>query len=145
MQMALLDDYNKDVSGWSRDIKRRLLMKVVQLTAVYSGHATKDLKTSVKKYAGEASKIEFSFPYYMAFVHKGAGRGAGGHKTGLFTRANGSKGKTNPNSMGQMGIKRRAKPWFNPVVAERFPVLADIVAGYHGKKVILNIQKILVN
>jgi hypothetical protein len=143
--MTLLDKFNQDVSKWTRGTKRELKLEVIQLTAIYSGHARTDLDAKVRRYAGEASKINFAFPYYMAFVHKGAGKGYGGTKTGLFTRTNGTKGTTNPDSMGKMGTgARRPKPWFNPVVESRFPALEEIVARYHGEKVTLNIQRILV-
>lgn len=102
-------------------------------------------KVSVKKYAGEASKIDFSMPYYMVFVHKGAGRGYGGSKTGEFTSLLGGKRKTNTSSLGKMGTgKRKAKPFFNPVIEQLFPQLADIIANYHGDKVMAKIEKILI-
>ncbi|MGY4385629.1 hypothetical protein ACVWYN_002675 [Pedobacter sp. UYP24] len=144
--MTLVDKYNQDVSKWTRETKRQLKLEVIKLTTQYSGHSRSDLDAKVRRYAGEASKINFAFPFYMAFVHKGAGKGYGGSKTGLFTRANGSKGTTNASSMGKMGTgARRPKPWFNPVVEERFPRLEELVAVYHGGKVALNIQRILVN
>lgn len=143
--MTLTDQFNQDVSKWTRKTKRQLKLEVIRSTVIYSGHARKDLDAKVRRYAGEASKINFAFPFYMAFVHKGAGKGYGGSKTGLFTRTNGSKGTTNPNSMGKMGTgKRRPKPWFNPVVEARFPALEELVAVYHGGKVALNVQRILV-
>jgi hypothetical protein len=47
--------------------------------------------------------------------------------------------------MGKMGTgKRRAKPWFNPVLENQFPALAQIVADYKGDQVIVNMQKILI-
>lgn len=102
-------------------------------------------KSSVKKYAGEASRIDFGMPYYMAFVHKGAGRGYGGVKSGEFTIRGGGKRKTNPSSMGRMGTgKRKPKPFFNPVMEEMFPELAQIIATYHGDKVFAKIEKILI-
>lgn len=139
-----VENYNKDVNQWAGATKRKLKLKVMQLVA-HRGPGLKQQKVSVKKYLGEASKIDFAFPYYMVFVHKGAGRGYGGNKTGLFTQSNGRKGKTNPNSMGRMGTgKRQAKPWFNPVLEEQFPALAELIANYHGQKVIAQLQKILI-
>lgn len=103
-------------------------------------------KVGTKLYMGEANKITFSFPYYMVFVHKGAGRGYGGLKTGKYTLASGGKGITNPASMGKMGTgKRIAKPWFNPVIEQQFPALSDMVNDYQGEKITLNIQRILID
>lgn len=143
--MTLLSNFNQDISKWGQTNKRELKLQVLQQTTKYSGLGEKGLNVSVKKYMGEASKISFTFPYYMVFVHKGAGRGYGGNKSGLFTTANGSKGKTNSDSMGKMGTGRRtAKPWFNPVLEKNFPELADLVANYHGGDLLLNLQKILI-
>ena len=137
-------EFNKGVSAWSNGTKRKIKLEVLRLVLnIGPGHDQQ--KVDVRKYAGEASKINFSFPYYMVFVHKGAGRGYGGNKTGLFTKASGAKGKTNANSMGKMGTgKRKAKPWFNPIVESQFPVLADLVGTYHGDKAIAKISKILI-
>lgn len=139
-----VEQYNRDVSKWGNDTKRKIKLKVLQLVLnIGPGHQNQQV--SVKRYMGEASKINFSFPYYMVFVHKGAGRGYGGTKTGLFTRKNGTKGTTNVSSMGRMGTgKRKPKPWFNPVLEQQFPALADLVATYHGGKAVANIQKILI-
>lgn len=142
--MSLLTQYNSDVSQWTNKARRKIKLEVLRLVLnVGPGHDQQ--KASVKKYAGEASKIDFSMPYYMAFVHKGAGRGYGGNKSGEFSLKGGGKGKTNPLSMGKIGTgKRKAKPFFNPVIEELFPELANIIAQYHGDKVFAKIEKILV-
>lgn len=137
--------YNAEVGTWSRDTNRKVKLEVARLTLKYSGQAIAQQKAAVKKYGGEASKIIFGYPYYMVFVHKGAGRGYGGSKTGLFTNKAGGKSKTSLSSMGKMGTgKRVAKPFFNPVVENAFPILADIIGTYHGDKVFAKIQKILI-
>ncbi|RYG07794.1 MAG: hypothetical protein EOO07_26765 [Chitinophagaceae bacterium] len=139
-----VENYNREVGQWGNQTKRKLKLEVLRLVTS-RGPGQKNQKVSVKRYLGEASKIDFAFPYYMVFVHKGAGRGYGGNKTGLFTRAKGGKGKTNLSSMGRMGTgKRQAKPWFNPVIEAQFPFLAEIIANYHGQRIIANIQKILI-
>lgn len=139
-----VESFNKEVGQWGNVTKRKLKLKVLQLISS-KGPSSSQQQVSVKKYAGEASKIDFSFPYYMVFVHKGAGRGYGGNKTGLFTQKNGKKGMTNKGSMGKMGTgKRVAKPWFNPVLEEQFPQLAEIIADHNGVKILEKIQKILI-
>lgn len=143
--LSLLTNYNKDVTEWTAQSRRKMKMEVLRMV-LNIGPGYENLRSKVGKYAGEASKLTFDFPYYMVFVHKGAGRGYGGNKTGLFSKADGSKGTTSKSSFGKMGTgKRRPKPWFNPVVEERFPALADLVRNYHGGKVVLNIQKILID
>lgn len=143
--MSAVSDYNRNVSDWSRDTLRKTRNRVLRL-CLNVGPGYDNQKVATKKYNGEANKITFSFPYYMVFVHKGAGRGYGGIKSGLFTRANGAKGVTNKLSFGKMGTgKRVAKPWFNPVLEEQFPFLAELVNNYHHEKIILNIQRILID
>lgn len=142
--MSNVSLFNQQVQGWSNETKRKMKLRTLQLVlSIGPGHDQQ--KVSVRKYFGEASKIQFAFPYYMVFVHKGAGRGYGGSKTGLFTTRTGRKGVTNKLSMGKMGTgKRKPKPWFNPVLEERFPALSEIIAAYHGGKVVANIEKILI-
>lgn len=146
-------EYNEEIAQWGAGTKRKLKLKVLQMVA-HNGAGAKQQKVNVKKYMGEASRIDFDFPYYMVFVHKGAGRGYGGNKTGSFSKFTAnykgiggvwSKHKTNSGSMGKMGTgKRQAKPWFNPVLEEQFPALAQLIANYHGEKVVLQLQKILI-
>jgi len=143
--IALTQSYNKQVNAWNASTRRDMKKEVLRLV-LNIGPGYENLNSGVRKYMGEAAKIQFSFPYYMVFVHKGAGRGYGGKKSGIFTRKDGSKGTTSKSSMGRMGTgKRIAKQWFNPVIEERFPALADLVANYRGEKVFLNIQRILID
>ena len=142
--MSRLSEYNQSINRWTSTTRSKQKLFILRETSRYSGRG-QNVKATTKKYAGEASKISWDFPYYMVFVHKGAGRGYGGAKSGLFTRANGSKGVTNASSMGKMSTgKRRAVPWFNPIVEQRFPELANLVADYHGDKVLLQMSKILI-
>lgn len=136
--------FNTQVRKWTGATRRAMKLRTLQLVlSIGPGHDQQ--KTRVRYYLGEANRIQFSFPYYMVFVHKGAGRGYGGNKTGLFTTRTGGKGKTNPASMGKMGTgKRKPKPWFNPVLEEKFPELGEILQEYHGGKAVANIQKILI-
>lgn len=143
--MSSLSEYNRGVAGYTRDTTRKLKNRVLRLVLnIGPGHD--NLKGTTKKYMGEANKISFAFPYYMVFVHKGAGRGYGGSKTGLYTKANGSKGTTSRASFDKMGTgKRVAKPWFNPVIEQTFPELEKLVTDYRGEKIILNLQRILID
>jgi hypothetical protein len=143
--MSRVDEFNRDVSGWSRDTLLRTKNEVLRM-CLNIGPGYEQQRVSTQQYAGEASKITFQFPYYMVFVHKGAGRGYGGNKSGLFTRADASKGATADGSKGKMGTgKRMPKPWFNPVIQERFPYLADLVSQYHGDKILINVQRVLID
>ena len=139
-------EFNQDVREWTAAGRRKMKRAVIQLTTQYSGASQSQLKSSNKSYHGEINQIGFSFPYYLVFVHKGAGRGYGGNKTGFFSNKRGAKTATNPMSMGRMGTGRRVpKPWFNPVIEEKFPALADLISTYHGGKQIDNIQRLLID
>lgn len=143
--MSLTQTFNRDVAQWGRDTLRSTRNQVLRL-CLNVGPGYEQQTVSTRSYAGEANKITFAFPYYMVFVHKGAGRGYGGNKSGLYTRKDGSKGVTSQNSRGRQGSgKRVAKPWFNPVIESQFPLLADLVATYHGQKIAINIQRVLID
>ena len=140
-----INQYNAEVSDWTRDTRRKIRNQVLRLV-LNVGPGYEQQKTSLRKYYGEINRIGFSFPYYMVFVHKGAGRAYGGSKTGKFSNKAGGKTATNPKSMGKMGTgKRVPKPWFNPVIDAEFPALENIITDYRGSKIILNLQRILID
>jgi len=144
--MSNVTDFNRNAAGWGRDSQLKMKNQVLRLAVHADGPGYTNLKTGIQLYLGEASKIWFSFPYYMIFFHKGAGRGYGGSKSGLFTRGDGSKGVTSPGSKGKMGTgKRHPSPWFNPVIEQMFPELAEMVNDYHGEKTFINIQRVLID
>src|SRR5438067_1895636 len=136
--MSSLSQYNAEVPRWTRDTKRMIKNRILG-EVLNVGYAYEHLESGTKRYMGETNRIWFGFPYYMVFVHKGAGRGYGGNgsrngRHGIvhqYSRADGSKGQTSPASFGRMGTgKRQPKPWFNPVIEQQFPELADIVTNY---------------
>lgn len=69
--------FNTQVRKWTGATRRQMKLRILQLVvSIGPGHDQQ--KTRVRYYLGEANRIQFSFPYYMVFVHKGAGRGYGG-------------------------------------------------------------------
>jgi len=143
--MSAVETYNQEVGDWGRDTLRQTRNAVLRLCVSHgAGYVQQHVAT--KLYAGEASKIVFDFPLHMVFVHKGAGRGYGGSKSGKFTNAGGSKTDTAKGSFGKMGTgKRVPKPWFNPVLEAQFPALAELVQNYHAEKIVLNLQRVLID
>ena len=99
--MSSLAEYNGEVSGWGRNVTRKTKNRVLRLV-LNIGPGYNDQKSTVSRFLGEANKISFSFPYYMIFVHKGAGRGYGGSKSKKFTNKFGGKTATNINSLGKI-------------------------------------------
>lgn len=143
--MASTEDFNRGVLKWAKNTKQKLQLNILRLTTTGTDYAHDHTDVKVRKFHGEASRIAFNHPYYMIFVHKGAGKGYGGSKTKLFTRADGTKGKTNPNSLGKMGTgKRKPKEWYNPIIEQEYPSLEAIILPYHGEKAINRLQKILI-
>lgn len=140
--------YNREVKFWTKDAHRKMRNEVLRLV-LNIGPGYENFYSATSQYSGEVNKIGFSFPYYMVFVHKGAGRGYGGNGflngkrklINAFTKADGSKGTTNPSSVGKMGTgRRKPKPFFNPILEAKLPELGDIITDYKGTKAIDRIQ-----
>ena len=89
---------------------------------------------------GLINRLGFSFPRHGVYIHKGAGRGQGGFigsKWSYLKRINGIEintsiiRHTNPASLGKQDEgNRRAYRWFDPVIKNRLPELADICMRY---------------
>jgi hypothetical protein len=81
--------------------------------------SAKSLKKTVRKRGGLIGAIGYSIPRNMVFVEKGVGRG------------------TNISQVGN--TKRKAKPWYNPVINKSIEDLADIVAEELGGAIVNNL------
>lgn len=103
------------------------------------GPGYENFYADTKQYGGEINRIGFKFPYYMVFVHKGAGRGYGGLASlKRFKDAGNSAAIWKQKRMGSG--RRKAKPFFNPVIEAELPQLADIITDHKGQKAIDRIQ-----
>lgn len=142
----MIDDIakqNEGVKAWSRatfqEIKNRY-MRFVK-SPERSGDGLDNLKANSGSRYGEIDRVGFKFNRYLVFVHKGAGRGHGGLKGSVWTDRFGKQKKTRSGSLGKMNTgTRREEPWLNPVLDERIPELADIVAGFKADAVVKAIQ-----
>ncbi len=81
--------------------------------------AKASLTKTTKKTSGMIERISYRIPRHMIFVHKGVGRGTPIEKAGT--------------------TKRKAKPWFNPVIERNIDQLADIVAEELGSALVNNL------
>jgi hypothetical protein len=81
--------------------------------------ALNSLQYKTRKRLGVINRLGYIMPRHMIYVHKGVGSGT----------PIGAVGSTN----------RKAKPWFNPVIARRIDELADTVALKMGDAIIENI------
>ncbi|MBK5720145.1 hypothetical protein JGH11_04590 [Dysgonomonas sp. Marseille-P4677] len=129
-----VEQFNKDVSGWSINTTRRLKANVRmmvredrKLSDSINPNVYYDNKYGVK----EANRIGFSFVREGIHIHKGAGRGQGGYKGSKWYNQYGEQKTTQLSSLAKMGTGNR-KPieWFDPVIDQELPQLADLVAGY---------------
>lgn len=132
-----LTAFNKEVERWQDSVSKQLKASI----ASRSLQIARELqpKAYTDKY-GLINRLGFSFPRHGIYIHKGAGRGQGGFigsKWSLIKRVNGIEintsimRHTNPASLGkQNGGKRNAYHWFDPVIKNRLPELADICTRY---------------
>jgi hypothetical protein len=129
-----LRKFNDDVKAWAIHTTARLKanarMRVVR-NLLLSDSIRPNLYYD-KQYAKEVNRIGFSFVREGVYVEKGAGRGYGGYSGGSsWYNRKGQLKETSESSLMKMGTgRRRANPWFNPVIAQELPYLADIVGEY---------------
>jgi len=137
--------FNADVRSWAKDATRSLKSNV---SAVIDNdeELSKSIKAKVSTYKREVSKVGFAFVREGIYAHKGAGAGYGGFKGGSkWINAKGETKTTNPKSFMKMGTgNRKQRQWFDPVIEQKIPQLADMVADYDATMV-LNQTSILID
>lgn len=128
-----LRKFNKDVEDWAEDSKQALRVSIKSMVKrdIYLSDSLRANIYYDTKYAKEANRIGFSFVREGVFIHKGAGRGQGGHIGSRWIDRHGTMKQRAPESAGLQGTGNR-KPirWFDPVIEKRLPQLADIVSDY---------------
>ncbi|MCS2653838.1 hypothetical protein NXV35_21625 [Bacteroides faecis] len=132
-----LTAFNKEVERWQDSV-------TIQLKATIGSRSLRiarelEPKAYTDNY-GLINRLGFSFPRHGVYIHKGAGRGQGGFtgsKWSYLKRINGVEintsiiRHTNPASLGKQDEgNRRAYRWFDPVIKNRLPELADICMRY---------------
>ena len=132
-----LTAFNKEVEQWQDAVSKQLKATI----SSRSLRIARELqpKAYTDKY-GLINRLGFSFPRHGVYIHKGAGRGQGGligSKWSYLKRINGMEintsiiRHTNPASLGkQHEGNRQAYHWFDPVIKNRLPELADICMRY---------------
>lgn len=132
-----LTAFNKEVEQWQDAVSKQLKATI----SSRSLRIARELqpKAYTDKY-GLINRLGFSFPRHGVYIHKGAGRGQGGligSKWSYLKRINGMEintsiiRHTNPASLGKQNEgNRQAYHWFDPVIKNRLPELADICMRY---------------
>ena len=131
-------EYNNAINAWHNSVAAQLRATI----ASRSMRIARELhpKAYTDKY-GIINQLGFSFPRHGIYIHKGAGRSQGGTIGSNWTKLKNINGievstgivkHTNPNSLNasQDTGNRNAFEWFDPVVRNRLPELADIVTRY---------------
>lgn len=137
-------EYNNAINAWQNSVAAQLRRTI----AGKSIRIARELhpKAYTDKY-GIINQLGFSFPRHGIYIHKGAGRGQGGTIGSNWTKLKNINGiavstgivkHTNPNSLNasQGTGNRNAFEWFDPVVRNRLPELADIVTRYFDTMII---------
>ena len=127
---------------WSEIVQaaKNRYMQLVTSTG-RSGDGLDSFKGNTRSEYGEVTSMGLRFNRYLIYLHKGAGKGRGGSKGSSWTSAKGIQRRTNPASFGKMNSgSRKAKEWLNPVLDEKIPELADVVAGFKADIAVKQIQ-----
>jgi len=137
--------FNADVRSWAKEASRSLKSSVSTMID-NDEELSKSINAKVSTAKREVSRIGFAFAREGIYTHKGAGVGQGGFKGGSkWINAKGETKSTNPNSFMKMGTgNRKPKHWFDPVIEQKIPQLADMVADYDATMV-LNETSILID
>lgn len=126
-----LQQFNDDVKKWVANVKQELKSNVASFVSNGGSNLSKSISGKVYKKQGEAYRIGFSFRREGIYLHYGSGREYAGSVGSHWIDRYGVKRETNPNAKFNQGTgKRRAMPWFDPVIERNINALADIVANY---------------
>ena len=135
--------FNKEIEQWQDSVSKQLKASI----ASRSLRIARELqpKAYTDSY-GLINRRGFSFPRHGVYIHKGAGHGQGGFsgsKWSYLKRINGIEintsiiRHTNPASLGKQNEGNRlAYHWFDPVIKNRLPELADICMRYFDTMII---------
>lgn len=138
-----LTEFNKAVESWQDNVAAKLRTSV----SSKSSRIAQELepKAYTDKY-GIINRLGFSFPRHGIYLHKGAGRGQGGHtgsQWSFLKTVNGMQiptgiiRHTNPDSLGRQGEgNRQAFKWFDPIIEQNLQELADITLRYFDNMII---------
>ncbi|MNS40544.1 hypothetical protein D3C72_728640 [compost metagenome] len=111
--------FKDQVKQWTKETYLKAKARTALLRIGVTGHADDMFRTSVRQRYGEIDSISFKMVRYMVFVHKGVGKG---------------------NKISDPGRKKKPKEWFNPIIDERLPQLADMVAAEKADSTVNVIQ-----
>lgn len=136
-----IQEYNKDVGGWSKRFENELKSRIRSLNQKGKGDLLRSLRGNTYRRDGEIDRIGYGFERHGVFWQKGVGRG---HvmQNGFVQR--GQKVRIGRNIhdkrtdfravSGQ--INREPKDWFNGPLGKGVEELADIVVNHYADRVL---------
>lgn len=125
--------FNTAVEQWAKETTVLLKISLRSLVKkdITLSNSIKPKLYYDKQYNREVYRVGFAFNREGVYVHKGAGRGQAGRVGSQWRNLRGELKKTSLSSLGKMGTgNRQPKEWFNPIIDQQLPKLADIVAEY---------------
>lgn len=139
--------YNETIRKWSSKVRRKLHGSVLRFTKgkkgsiVLKNRTEKKLKDALGyntyTYYGQVDRVGFSFERHGVFVHKGVGRGhimsggavvLGRHPSSRAKNYAKDKGRNADDLIYQGPVRRKPQEWFNPILENEVPELADKIA-----------------
>lgn len=128
--MSDIHEIHARARNWAAHVEQLLKASTRSAGAVDTGHLQQSINERVAVLKdGESLAVSFGFSRYGVFVEKGAGKGKGGKKGSAWYDKAGVRKRTSPTSLGKMNTgARRAQKWFNPILKNELPRLADAVA-----------------
>ncbi|MEN5054408.1 hypothetical protein [Sphingobacterium kitahiroshimense] len=120
--------WNQRIKAWGGDTLSSIKGGYAAMTTSVNqtGAGESSIKIRYKQDFGQIERITFRFNRYLAFLHRGAGKGVAGSKGSTWTNKAGVKKTTNPASLGKLGSgRRKAKEWLTPKLDVAIPKLAD--------------------
>ena len=113
--------YNDDLQKWGRNVAAKLKRRQPTIAR----------GVKFRKNGDEIYAIGFGLRRYGVFVEKGVGRGYD-YNGGNVRRKDGG------------AVKRRPRPWFNPVLHAESPKLLRIVVKHTGDAIVVNCKRMLI-
>lgn len=147
-----IEGYNGMIRSWSAMVRRKIIHRTLILThgksssvtrGIASGHPRTEHKLQSKilykprYFYGEIDSISYSFERHGVFVHKGVGRGyimqgntviRGIKATPAAKKAAILAGLPVSNTILSGPIRRKPVNWFNIIIDQNVPELADKIA-----------------
>jgi hypothetical protein len=148
-----IDDYNKRVTDWGKDLGNKIRSSIRSLTSKGKGDLVKSLRLNAKKWYGEVDLLAYHFVRHGVFAEKGVGRGyymsggvvVRGNKPGkvLTAETMNVNYRLRQVILRSASINRKPTEWFNPVVATNIESLADLISDMDADRTV-NATKMLI-